>query len=302
MVSKQTVSLVILAGIPVLLGAILLWELHTPEPATRTPVVINRNALLPHDFAGPCMNCHRIQEVGPTELSTHNMVAYNLTARERELVGAGQRVVPPTLAMRTRIPAITRDDLLPHSYVGVCSNCHIVLDLSPSASYLESALANARTPLPLRQSAHPGPTVDDSLDHESFELREELRTLSGLVALALFLISAAYVVMRILLRRDPKRWRKRFDLKKWMTIHQWTSVGVCVTALVHWHYSDRGNNFLHIAVLILFWLGAAGFTMRARSISHKSARKGVRLVHTQRYLFLGLIVLLVVGHLLVSVD
>lgn len=302
MVTKQTLSLVVLLGLPVLVGCLLLWELHTPSPAVRTPVVINRNALLPHDFAGPCINCHRIAELGPTELNTHNMLAYNLTARERELVDAGQRVVLPTVAMRIRTPAILRDDLLPHSYVGVCSNCHVVLDVRPSASYFDNALASARTPLPVFQSAHPGPTVDGSLDHHGFELREDLRSLFGFVSLVLFFVSAVYVVMRILLRRDPKRWRGRLDLKKWIKIHEWTSVGVCLSAMVHWHYSDRGNNFLHVSVLVLFWLAAAGFTMRARSLSNRSARKGVRLVHTQRYLFVGLIVLLVLGHVLVDVH
>ena len=71
---KQNAAFYLLIGVPVVAGAVYLWHLQTPNPRVRTPVFINRTSLLPHRFAGPCMNCHRIQEVGP-EAALHRIAA-----------------------------------------------------------------------------------------------------------------------------------------------------------------------------------------------------------------------------------
>lgn len=297
--AKQGVALFFLIGGPVLLGALLLWELHTPSPATRTPVVINRNALLSHGFAGPCMNCHTIEDVGPMELSARNMGAFNMTARDRWLLESGQRVVVPDLLMRVRVPALTRDDIMPHDYVGVCSNCHVILDVRPSPAHFEAARRNALRTLGAANARRPGPSVHPG--ERRSEHDEVIRMVSGFIALLLFVLSTGYVVLRNLLRRDPSRWRGRFKLRDWMRYHQLASIALLGVVLVHWCYSDRGNTPLHLAMVILFWLGAAGFAMRKNALTHALARKGVQLVHTQRYLFVALIVLLVVGHLFVGV-
>ncbi len=298
--TTQAAALLFLIGGPIALGALLFWELHTPKPATRTPVVINRNALLPHGYAGPCLNCHTIQELGPMDLSAANMSAFAMTARDRRLLEVGQKVVVPSLLMQLRVPALTRDDILPHDYVGVCSNCHVILDVRPSPAYVASALDNAQRPLGLLNARRPGPTVHPA-DHRSVA-DERIRTVSGYVALFLFLLSTAYVVARVLMRHDPARWKGRFKLKPLMKYHQFASAALMAVVLVHWHYSDRGNNALHLAVVALFWLGAAGVVMRKNALTNKVARKGIRLVHTQRFIFIGLIILLVVGHLWVGVQ
>ena len=297
--TAQRIAFFFLLGGPAVLCAVFFWELHTPDPATRTPVVINRNALLPHGFAGPCMNCHTIQDVGPMALAVSNMAAFTLSPRDRELLQEGQRVVVPDLLMTVRVPALTRDDVMPHDYVGVCSNCHIVLDVRPSAAHFDAALENARRPLAARFAQRPGPTINPS-DRRS-RGDELIRTVSGCVALFLFILSTGYIVARNLIRRNPKRWRGRFELKDWMKYHQLSSIALMGVVLVHWYYSDRGNTLLHLGVIVLFWLGAAGFAMRKNALTHKVARKGIRLVHTQRYLFIALIALLVLGHFWVGV-
>jgi hypothetical protein len=69
-----------------------------------------------------------------------------------------------------------------------------------------------------------------------------------------------------------------------------------MSVLAHWYFSDRGNNFLHIALLITIWLTLAGYVLRYR-MAEKDLQKNVKLVHGQRGLSVVLLVLLLVGHL-----
>ena len=61
---RQAGTMLVLIVLPVGLFVWFMWHLHTPSPRPKTSVVITRNSLLPHRFAGPCLNCHRIVDVG----------------------------------------------------------------------------------------------------------------------------------------------------------------------------------------------------------------------------------------------
>src|SRR5262245_23258599 len=135
-VTRHNFALLALVIVPALLGGLYIWSIGAPAVQPRTSAVINRNSLLPHRFVGVCENCHRVLEVGPVEMSRDNMHLFKLAPMEQRLLVAGQRVDAPTVTQRMRVPAIFRDDLLPHSYVGVCSNCHEVLNVRPTSDFM----------------------------------------------------------------------------------------------------------------------------------------------------------------------
>jgi hypothetical protein len=269
----------------------LLWELHTPKTEIRTPVVINRNSLLPHRFAGVCENCHRVRDVGPVEMNLANMNLFNLRLDQRRLLVAGQRVEAPSFLQRLRVPAIKRTESLAHPYVGVCSNCHVILDVSPSASMAQRAMSRAYQPL-----------VMGAMSQERIARggrreggREFWRNLFGFTALGLALVACVYIVMRYLMNKYPAVLKGKLKIKPWFTAHEWCSSAFTVATILHWYFSDRGNNFLHIALLIVIWLTMAGYVLRYR-MAEKTVQKNVKLLHSQRGLFVALVVLLVVGH------
>lgn len=291
--SRGNAGLLLVLVIPLVAAGWYLYLLHTPTPRVKTRTVITRNSLLPHRFAGPCINCHKIKEVGPVTMNRGNMRLFRLMPMEQRLLAAGQRVDAPSAAQRLRMPAITRDDVLPHRFVGVCSNCHVVLDVRPSSAYMKRAFSRAYAPL--MSSGLTNEQIARAGAHES-DRRELWRNVWGFFALVLFCVSSIFVVIRMLVRGDPKRYRGRFKIKKWFTVHEWASTAFFGAALAHWHYSDRGNNLLHLALIVSAWLTVAGFAMRYR-LTEGAAKKSVRLLHSQRALYFGLIVLLLVGHL-----
>lgn len=280
--------------VPPLGGAgYLFWSLHDLHPRVKTPVAIDRNSLLPHAYSGPCMNCHRIVEVGPVEMNRDNMQSFDLSPRDRRLVIAGQRVVVPTLAQKLRVPAITRTDPLPHPYVGVCSNCHVILDVKPSPEAVRAALRLAYQPLvglslDPEQIARGGTTRD-------FE-RAGWRRIWGYVAAGAFTLGAVYLLQRLLVRIAPTTFDGMFEVKRWLLVHECAFSVFCLAVCVHWYYSDKGNNLLHIALLLVLWLGAAGALLHIR-LANGHTNKGGQLLHTQRFLFLALCLLILVGHL-----
>lgn len=292
--AKNWLVLLVLLIVPAVGGlGYVLWELHTPKPRIRTPITITRNSLLPHRFAGICENCHQILDIGPVEMSKDNMRLFNLTFEQRQLLVAGQRVDAPSLLQRLRVPAISRSDSLPHPYVGVCSNCHLILDIKPTQEFRQRAMRRAYQPLILSTAmnervAHGGVRERDT--------RETLRNVFGFSALALFLGSCVFIVMRFLLKTYPHVYKGKFKIKPWFVAHEWFSVAFCIATILHWHFSDRGNTFLHVALLLVIWLTLAGYVLRYR-LASKEANKSLRLLHTQQYMFLGLIVLVVIGHL-----
>jgi len=252
------------------------------------------------------MNCHHIRELGPVSMSTRNMHMFNLTPRDRDLLNAGQQVQVPGVAQQLQTPAIFRTDDLPHPYVGVCSNCHVVLNIRPTAAFMEAALRQAYKPLPIptglprtwdrAETASVSGPIDSATPD-----REIYRSITGFIAALLFLFSCVYVVMRQLMRWRPEHYRGRFDLKRWLYMHQWLSVAFAAVSVLHWYFSDRGNNLLHVSLLVILWLTGAGLLLRYR-VRSRQVRKNVRLVHTQRLLFAGLVVLLIVGHVVSSLE
>jgi hypothetical protein len=220
-----------------------------------------------------------------------NMKLFNLTLEQRRLLVAGQRVEAPSLLQRLRVPAIQRSETLPHPYVGVCSNCHVILDISPSETFAKRAMRRAYQPL--MSSMKPERIANGGTRERD---REFWRNLFGFVALGLALFACVYIFMRYLMNRYPAVTKGKFKIKPWFTVHEWCSSGFCLATILHWHFSDRGNNLLHISLLIVIWLTVAGYVLRYR-MAEKTTQKGVRLLHSQRGLFLALVLLLVVGHL-----
>jgi hypothetical protein len=87
-----------------------------------------------------------------------------------------------------------------------------------------------------------------------------------------------------------------FRLKRWLLLHEVASSFFCIATIVHWNYSDKGNNLLHISLVLILWLTAAGGVLRYRMAQNR-VRRGIQLIHTQRFLFLVLLLLLLIGHL-----
>jgi hypothetical protein len=239
------------------------------------------------------MNCHQIVEVGPIAMNQGNVHSFVLSTQEQRLLLAGQRVEVPTVSHLLRIPAITRIDGLPHPYVGVCSNCHVVLDVHPSAEFMANAIRLARQPLVGSDLA---PAViaraGAVVDHE----RARYRISWGYVALPMLLLTSVYVVLRQVARASlgsPP------NLDRWLAVHQWAAGAFAIAATMHWYYSDRGNNFLHLALLAILWLVAAGIVLSVRK-ARGSPGAGERLLHIQRFVFAALIVLAGVGHFLAA--
>lgn len=283
-------AIIAVIGVVVLgLGALLVGRAKTH---VMTNKIITRNALLQHSFAGICINCHLIQNVGPTPINRRTMGRLRLTEEQRRLVRMGQRVDMPSPANALRTPALTREDLLPHGFVGVCSNCHRVLDVGPSAAFMAQALQQVRLETDEDEG---GPIAAGASAMEYDEGREDLRDFFGAVALIFFGLLSIYVGLRIALRRYPKELRGKFDLKKQLTIHVWTSLAFTAATLLHWYFSDEGNTFLHLALVLVIWLTVAGLLLRYRLVKGK-ARQNVRLSHSQRLLYPLLIVLLIIGH------
>jgi hypothetical protein len=288
---RRKLGAALLVAVPLGVVLILLWRLHGASPEIGNPVAINRNSLLPHRYAGPCVNCHRVVEVGPIAMNRDNLQAFHLSGQEQRLLLAGQRVEVPTVSQLLRIPAITRTDGLPHPYVGVCSNCHVVLDVHPSPEFMARAMQLAGQPLvgsDLAPAAIARAGV--AIDHE----RARYRVGWGWVALPLLLLTSVYVVLRQLGRAKPS-WR--WPLERWLTVHAWAGGGFAVAACMHWYYSDRGNNFLHLALLAVLWLVVGGSVLRLR-LAKILGGSGVMLLHTQRFVFLALIALAAAGHFL----
>lgn len=297
---RKRFALLLAIGAPLALGLFVFWTLHHPTPRVIAPVAIDRNSLLPHVYSGPCINCHRIIEIGPAAINAGNMGSFRLTPIERQLLLAGQRVDVPGISQKLRIPAITRTHILPHDYVGVCSNCHVMLDVHPSREFMYYAMKSARQPLlgrgALAEDTARGGAIWDAT-------RSQSRREWGFVTLIALVISAlAMIVRRVELARagegSAERRRRRFA-SACLTIHEWSAAAFCAAAAPHWYYSDRGNNFLHVGLVVLGGLLVGGALLHHQVVSEGKPASPLLLLG-QRFLFVVFVGLLVVGHLFVD--
>jgi hypothetical protein len=280
----------------VTISAVVLWLLHHPSPPVLAPVVLDRMSLLPHQYAGPCMNCHRIKEGTPVALHSANMNRFSLTPVERQLLLAGQRVEVPDLSRKLSIPAITRTDGLPHPYVGVCSNCHVVLDVHPSPAFMKEAMRRAGRPLaglslPPSATARGGAFFDPR--------RPVYRRALGYAALPLMLATVVLILMHAFSRRRDRAVSAQDD--RWLRLHEWFGASFCVATALHWYFSDRGNNFLHLALVALSCLVAGGLLLRIRG-ARPAGESGQLLLFAQRVALVALVVLLLIGHFFSEFD
>lgn len=275
------------------------------SPASLPPLAlptITRNSLLPHEFAGACLHCHFIVEEGPTPVNLDNMASLPLTQTERRLVQAGQQVIPPSVLTRMNAPVLSYGTVLAHSFWGVCSNCHRVVDLGfgrgPDAS--QQALALGRTPL-LQDGVSELQIANASIAPRS-SLRPLISWWFGVLALVLFLVSMVYVAIKVYLgyqpKEDQKRLREALALKRWFRVHEWTSFGFAGAVVVHWLFSDLGSALLHVSLLLVVALTLSGALYRYR-ITALASKKSMRWIHTQRLLLYLLIVTTIAGHLFV---
>jgi hypothetical protein len=259
---------------------------------------ITRSSLLPHRFAGLCMNCHAILGGAPLPISKEHVARLKLTPEEQILVRAGQRVEVPSVFQDIKAPLLARDAVLPHSFRGVCSNCHSVVHAGsgPSQEMLLRGLTQARQRLvaqnlPDREiafagSAPIGPT------------RRVLQYVSGALALLMFLVSMVYIGMKVLVRKD-KKYRKLFNMKRWFQIHEWSSYLFALFAVLHWLLSEQGNSLLHLSLVLIVALTLSGLGFRYKILA-KANKKRMRWVHTQQTMAYVLVFLMVAGHLLLG--
>jgi hypothetical protein len=275
--------------------------MHRPHNRAATGIVIDRSALVPHRFAGVCMNCHLIREVGPVAKNPRTLNERLTSGQwvapfERASIMAGMRVDVPTIAQRIVAPSLVPAASLPHHYVGVCSNCHEILDVKPPPAFMNEAFALARQPLNL---AMPGQLVARGHTHD--ETRENLRDFWGYLGLLFLIVSFGYVVLKRLIASYPEQFRGRFSLKRQLVIHEWSAFAFTLCAILHWYFSIEGNTLLHLSLAITLWLAFAGFVLRQRVLKGR-ARQSLRLLHSQQLLAYLLVVLLIVGHLISGVD
>lgn len=260
---------------------------------------ITRSSLLPHRFAGLCMNCHAVLGVVPRPIDIGHLGNRKLSPEERTLVHAGQRVDMPSVFQHAKAPLIGRNAQLPHSFRGVCSNCHSVVHAGsgPSQEALLRGMARARQRLvKSKLSDHEIAHADSK---PAGEVRRFFQYTFGVVALGMFLVSMIYIVMKMLVRRDPKKYRRVFKMKKWFRIHEWTSYGFLVASIVHWMLSTRGNAMLHLSLAMVIVLSLSGIGFRYKLLG-RAKKKKMRWLHTQRYMAYVLVFLMVTGHLLIA--
>ena len=115
-----------------------------------------------------------------------------------------------------------------HSFVGVCSNCHVVLAIRPSGTFMKKAMSRAYSPL--LGTTYSPEQISRGGAMES-DRRELYRNIWGFIALVLLCASSIYVVVRMLMRGDPKRYKGRFQVRKWFTVDEWASSAFFSAAL-----------------------------------------------------------------------
>lgn len=260
---------------------------------------VSRSSLLPHRFAGICMNCHAILGGTPRPIDRRSLErATGLSASERALVQAGQQVRTPTIISDIKAPLIGRNAVLPHKFWGVCSNCHSILHAGtgPSPTQIRLGMGRAQEGLLAMQLS------DEQISYATPNIEINARGYAsyffGVCAFLFFLATMIYPAMEVAAARNAKKYAGTFDLRKWSNIHQCAALGFTGCALLHWFFSPRGNAILHFGLLLAIATAISGVAYKAESI--KTRRPLVGWLHTQRYLTYLMIGVVLAGHLAVS--
>lgn len=276
---------------------------RTATVSTLVPT-ITRTSLLPHAFVGVCRSCHVIRATPIEAVNRGTLEQFPVSDGDRALLMAGQQVVVPTPFHQLQAPVLSRETALPHAFVGVCSNCHRVLQTGSFPRTSTADLAQARRRLidleiSDRQIAYARPAPQSRLLVVSMWA-------FGFIALGFFLLSMVYVVLKLYVASKPKseqgKLRKRYQLKRWFQVHIWSSVGYTVAAVAHWLCSSKGNFLLHLSLLLLIVLTVSGVLLRYRVPRIKVNKKQMRWLHAQRVFTTVLVIAALIGHLLVQMK
>jgi hypothetical protein len=131
--------------------------------------------------------------------------------------------------------------------------------------------------------------------------RSDISDFFGQVALILYIIANIYLLVKYIRvkykMRNPELMRLSRKLFK---IHMVTNVAAFGATLVHYYYAEYWNIFLEISLYLLLWLNVAGFMLKGNFAKDKKVKKALRLLHTQQYVTVTLLLLLIIGHMLVS--
>ncbi|MBF0199666.1 MAG: hypothetical protein HQL32_18255 [Planctomycetes bacterium] len=288
--SLISTSMLIALFVGTLFIAHYVFFVEKPEPMVQK--VIPRTTLLKHPFAGVCTNCHDISHSHPVALNKHNMNNFTLTFFEKQLLIAGQEVVVPNADILARAPALTREDILPHKFMGVCSNCHSTFKFPASKAYIRKSMITARKPLdPMAVNSD---LIARGLSNVQTPMQKFFRVLFGGLAVIMMALNSIFVIIRLLLRRNPEKYSAMFDSKTGFQLHIYSAVALLISFALHIAFSVEGNNFLHITIILLPWLFAIGCILKYRM--GKGLSINIRLAHSQQILYCVLLILLVIGH------
>jgi len=117
----------------------------------------------------------------------------------------------------------------------------------------------------------------------------------GTLAAVLFIAANAYYPARVIAKNYLPRSRGvRSFFKRYLRLHIFLNLLALWALLVHDYYADERNIILLASMLATLWLIVVGLMMHYHF--SKIARKHLRLLHTQQFMFFVWIVLIVVGH------
>jgi hypothetical protein len=244
---------------------------------------LRRNTLLPHRFAGICMNCHVILASAPMPVNPDTADILGLGPADRELVRAGQEVRMPSIISDIKAPLIGREANLVHSYWGVCSNCHTIVHAGNGAppKLVADGMRRARQRL---LSMH---LSDKQIAYANPEVGLTPQVFASYVFGAFALLCLiALVALPYLKNLPPGRAAQ---------LHIWSGIGLTFFAVLHWLFSPRGNAVLHLGLIFVLGLTVSGVFTRARA-----ARGLLGTVHVHRYALYLVIATIAAGHLAVS--
>ncbi len=118
----------------------------------------------------------------------------------------------------------------------------------------------------------------------------------GPLAAVFFIMANAYYPARVIARKYIPRSREvEVFFKNYLKIHILFNLMGLLAALLHGHFADESNILLQFSILVTIWLTIIGMLMYYRI--PKVSGKQLRLLHTQQFMFLVWIALIIVGHM-----